>query len=144
GSQRIRVRRDGPITEIVLDRAGRRNALDVRMRDALHAALTEELGRSGPIVVRADGPSFSEGGDLDGFGTFPDPAPAPLVRLRRSLAWRCSQLADRLVFGIHGAAVGSGIELPAFAGRVVAADHTRIALPEVGLGLIPGAGGTVS
>src|SRR5690349_19712608 len=33
GSQRIRVRRDGPFTEIVLDRAGRRNALDVRMRD---------------------------------------------------------------------------------------------------------------
>src|SRR5689334_156443 len=141
GSQRIRVRRDGPITEIVLDREGRRNALDVRMRDALHAALTEELARTGPIVVRADGPSFSEGGDLDEFGTFPDPAAAHVVRLGRSLAWRCSQLAGRLVVGIHGGAVGSGIELPAFAGHLVAADHTRIALPELGLGLIPGAGG---
>jgi enoyl-CoA hydratase/carnithine racemase len=106
--------------------------------------LTEELARTGPIVVRADGPSFSEGGDLDEFGTFPDPAGAHLVRLGRSLAWRFAQLADRLVVGIHGAAVGSGIELPAFAGHVVAADHTRIALPELGLGLIPGAGGTVS
>jgi enoyl-CoA hydratase/carnithine racemase len=144
GEQRIRVRRDGRITEIVLDRQGRRNALDVRMRDALHAALTEELARDGAIVVRADGPSFSEGGDLDEFGTFPDPAAAHLVRLGRSLAWRFAQLADRLVVGIHGAAVGSGIELPAFAGRVVAADHTRVALPELGLGLIPGAGGTVS
>jgi enoyl-CoA hydratase/carnithine racemase len=45
---------------------------------------------------------------------------------------------------LHGACYGSGIELPAFADRVVAASDTRIALPELGLGLIPGAGGTVS
>jgi enoyl-CoA hydratase/carnithine racemase len=40
--------------------------------------------------------------------------------------------------------VGSGIELPAFAGRVRAAPDTQISLPELSLGLIPGAGGTVS
>jgi enoyl-CoA hydratase/carnithine racemase len=39
---------------------------------------------------------------------------------------------------------GSGIELPAFAGTVVAAPDTTFALPEVSLGLVPGAGGTVS
>ncbi|HZP29716.1 MAG TPA: enoyl-CoA hydratase/isomerase family protein [Acidimicrobiia bacterium] len=141
---RVRVRREGRVTEIVLTRPGRRNALDVRMRDELHAALTDELGRSGPVVVRGEGASFCEGGDLDEFGTFPDPVAAHAVRLGRSLAWRFAQLAPRLVVGLHGAAVGSGIELPAFAGRVVAADHTRIALPELRLGLIPGAGGTVS
>jgi enoyl-CoA hydratase/carnithine racemase len=141
---RVRVRHAGPLTEIVLTRPARRNALDVRMRDELHAALTDELGRAGPIVVRGDGSSFSEGGDLDEFGTFPDPVLAHTIRLGRSLAWRFAQLAPRLVVGLHGAAVGSGIELPAFARHVVAADHTRIALPELGLGLIPGAGGTVS
>ena len=40
--------------------------------------------------------------------------------------------------------MGSGIELAAFAHRVVAHPDTRIALPELGLGLVPGAGGTVS
>ena len=45
---------------------------------------------------------------------------------------------------MHGACVGSGIELAAFADRVVAALDTEIALPEIGLGLVPGAGGTVS
>jgi enoyl-CoA hydratase/carnithine racemase len=45
---------------------------------------------------------------------------------------------------LHGACFGSGIELPAFAGRVIAAPDTSIALPELGLGLVPGAGGTVS
>ena len=46
--------------------------------------------------------------------------------------------------GLHGSCLGAGIELPAFAGRVVAADDTRLGLPELGLGLVPGAGGTVS
>ena len=45
---------------------------------------------------------------------------------------------------LHGACAGSGIELPAFAGRVIAAPSTTISLPELSLGLIPGAGGTVS
>jgi enoyl-CoA hydratase/carnithine racemase len=49
-----------------------------------------------------------------------------------------------MVVGLHGSCLGAGIELPAFAGRVVAADNTVIGLPEGGLGLIPGAGGTVS
>jgi enoyl-CoA hydratase/carnithine racemase len=53
-------------------------------------------------------------------------------------------VADRVVVHLHGDVAGSGIELAAFAGRVVAARSTRISLPEVGLGLIPGAGGTVS
>jgi enoyl-CoA hydratase/carnithine racemase len=45
---------------------------------------------------------------------------------------------------LHGACAGSGIELPAFAGSVAARPGTRIWLPELAMGLIPGAGGTVS
>jgi enoyl-CoA hydratase/carnithine racemase len=45
---------------------------------------------------------------------------------------------------LHGACVGSGIELPAFAATVLAEPSTVVSLPEVSLGLIPGAGGTVS
>jgi enoyl-CoA hydratase/carnithine racemase len=54
------------------------------------------------------------------------------------------RLQARTTVRLHGAAFGGGIELAAFAGRVEAAPDTRIALPEIGLGLIPGAGGTVS
>jgi enoyl-CoA hydratase/carnithine racemase len=49
-----------------------------------------------------------------------------------------------MVVGLHGACLGAGIELAAFAGHVVAAEDASIGLPEGGLGLIPGAGGTVS
>ena len=40
--------------------------------------------------------------------------------------------------------MGAGIELPAFGRQVVAARNTFFQLPEVGMGLVPGAGGTVS
>jgi enoyl-CoA hydratase/carnithine racemase len=45
---------------------------------------------------------------------------------------------------LHGASMGAGIEVPALAGHVVAAAGTVISLPELGLGLVPGAGGTAS
>ena len=141
---RVRVTRPGRVTEITLTRPGRHNALDVRLRDELHAALGEAFAGPGPVVLLADGPSFCSGGDLDEFGTFLDPPAAHLVRLGRSLAARLAADGERVVVGLHGACLGAGVELPAFAAHVVAADDARLGLPELGLGLVPGAGGTVS
>lgn len=45
---------------------------------------------------------------------------------------------------MHGSCVGAGIEVPAFADRIVARPDSLFRLPEVAMGLIPGAGGTVS
>lgn len=135
---------EGDGVEVVLTRSVRHNALDVQMRDELFSVLGELVHRPGPIAILAEGPSFCSGGDLGQFGTFEDPASAHLVRLRRSLARRFSELGERIVVGLHGACLGAGIELPAFARRIVAADDSMIGLPEAGLGLIPGAGGTVS
>jgi enoyl-CoA hydratase/carnithine racemase len=142
----VRRTRNGSTIEIVLSRPEVHNAYDTGMRDGLVAALLDAAGDpSRPhIVLRGDGPSFCSGGDLDEFGTRPDPATAHLVRLARSPADLLGQLAARTTAYLHGACRGSGIELPAFAGRVVAAPDTTIGLPEIGMGLIPGAGGTVS
>ena len=96
------------------------------------------------MIVRGEGPSFCSGGDLGEFGTFPDPATAHEVRLVRSLALRFAAPSDRMVVGLHGRCLGSGIELPAYAAHVIAADDAEIGLPEASLGLVPGAGGTVS
>jgi len=141
---RVRVEHDGPVTVVTLTRPTRHNAVDARLRDELCAALGAAAAQPGPVVLRGDGPSFCSGGDLDTFGSFPDPAAAHLVRLGRSIAWRTHLLASRLVVGLHGACLGAGIELAAFATRVVAADDAVIGLPELALGLIPGSGGTVS
>ncbi len=68
------------------------------------------------VAIRGAGPAFCSGGDLAEFGTAPDPSTAHLVRLRHSAGQLLHDLADRVTAHIHGACVGAGIELPAFAG----------------------------
>jgi hypothetical protein len=141
-----RVARHGPELTVTLDRPEVRNALDSAMRDTLVEALAIASHDPSVTVVHlwGAGDSFCSGGDLEEFGARSDPATAHLVRLLASPARSMAEVADRLVAHLHGPVAGSGIELAAFAGRVVADGSTRISLPEVGLGLIPGAGGTVS
>lgn len=130
---------------ITLNRPDRRNALNVQMRDEwLDALAVAEADPELSVVIRGNGPSFCAGGDLDEFGTFPSPEEAHTIRLQRSIGRAIHAIRGRVTCVMHGACYGSGIELPAFASRVVAAPDTRIALPELSLGLIPGAGGTVS
>jgi enoyl-CoA hydratase/carnithine racemase len=142
----VDVRRDGDRLDLVLNRPAVRNALDSRMRDDLVAGLAIAAGDPtiSEVHLRGAGPAFCAGGDLDEFGSRPDVATAHLVRMARSPTRALAGLADRVVAHLHGACFGSGIELPAFAARVVARPDTVIGLPEVALGLIPGAGGTVS
>ena len=55
-----------------------------------------------------------------------------------------AELADRIECRVHRVCIGSGIELPAFCQRIVATKETIFQLPEITMGMIPGAGGTVS
>lgn len=142
----VRLEREADVLRIWLARPHVRNALDAAMREALLDALLiaasdDSIRR---VELRGDGPDFCAGGDLDEFGTFESPEAAHELRLDRSVGRAIAGLADRVVVHLHGACAGSGIELPAFAGRVVAAPGTRLWLPELALGLVPGAGGTWS
>ena len=83
---RVRVSMAGRVREVVLSRPVRHNALDVRMRDELVVALAEALDAGEAVVLRGEGPSFCSGGDLDDFGTFPDPVASHVVRVSRSPA----------------------------------------------------------
>lgn len=146
---RVKVARAGETLVVTLARPQRLNALDAQMRDELVEALTVAAADDSVtrVELRAEGRAFCAGGDLDEFGTRSDPATAHLIRLERSVArtlFRLGELHKETVAYVHGACVGSGIELAAFAGTVVAAADTQIALPEIALGLVPGAGGTVS
>jgi hypothetical protein len=143
---RLRIERDGRTLLITLTRADRLNALDARMRDELVEALAVARADTGikRVELRGEGRAFCAGGDLNEFGTRSDPASAHLIRLQRSVGRTLARLGKPTTTYVHGATVGSGIELAAFTATVVAAPDSRIALPELGLGLIPGAGGTVS
>jgi enoyl-CoA hydratase/carnithine racemase len=116
------------------------------MRDALVEAL--RLVSLDPSITAAEvhgaGPSFCSGGDLREFGTLPDPATAHVIRTSRSAAAWTHRCRDRVRFRVHGACVGAGVELPAFSSHVIASADATFRLPEVGMGLVPGAGGTAS
>jgi enoyl-CoA hydratase/carnithine racemase len=142
---RLTLRRDGELLRITLARPAVRNAYDAAMREALLDALAvAEAEPDLRVVIDGDGPAFCAGGDLDEFGTLADPAAAHLVRIGRSVGHVLHRLADRTTVEVHGPCVGSGVELAAFAGRVLAVPGTTFRLPELDMGLVPGAGGTVS
>jgi enoyl-CoA hydratase/carnithine racemase len=135
----------GDVLRIRLNRPARRNAVDAAMRDALLAALaTAEWDPDLAVEVSGEGPCFSAGGDLDEFGSARDPASAHVLRLGRSVGEVLHRLRERVTVTVHGTCLGAGFELPCFAGRVLAAPDTVFGLPELAMGLIPGAGGTVS
>ncbi len=138
--------REGNVLEAVLNRASDRNPINVEMRDALVDALSV-LEADESIVefrLRGKGACFSIGGDLREFGTLPSPGFAHWVRTVQSPARLLATLGSRVTAYVHGACIGSGLELPAFAARVVAHRNTFFQMPELHLGLIPGAGGTLS
>lgn len=136
----------GRTLSIRLTRPAARNAFDARMRDELAEALNFALEHpdAPPVMLTGEGPSFSAGGDLDEFGKLPDPGQAHLIRTLRSSARLAGMLGERLTVRLHGACVGAGIEVPAAAGRVAADPGAHFRLPEVSMGLIPGAGGTAT
>ncbi len=142
--------RDGDTLRVTFNHPQRHNAFSTDARAALLEALAvAQLDPSVTgIVLSGNGPSFCSGGDLAEFGTFADPASAHLARTRHSPALVLDALSAR--FGgacrarVHGRVVGSGLEMAAFCGWVEAHGDSVFGLPELGLGLIPGAGGTVS
>ena len=121
-------------------RSTRRCGTRSSKRSALAAAdpehRTGRAARRGPSLLRRRRPRRvrHQAGPGDG-------APHPPGAERRA---RAARLQKPVTTYLHGACMGSGIELAAFTDTVVAAADTQIALPEIGLGLVPGAGGTVS
>jgi enoyl-CoA hydratase/carnithine racemase len=146
----VQADRDGNRLHVRFNRPQRHNAFSTDMRAALLEAL--EVARLDPsiteVVLTGNGPSFCSGGDLAEFGTFADPASAHLARTRHSPALVLDELTARLGRNcraeVHGQVLGSGLEMAAYCGWVQAQLDAVLGLPELSLGLIPGAGGTVS
>lgn len=137
------VRSTGDHTSIELHRPHARNALNATMRDELVEVLRGLAAGTGPIELRGAGANFCAGGDLDEFGTT-SPVTGHLVRATRSVPRALTAVAPRVTAVVHGACIGAGVELPAFAHRVEATPDAWFRLPEIAMGLLPGSGGTAS
>ena len=114
------------------------NALSRPVRAGLAEGLSRALGDDGieAIVVLAAGRTFPAGADLAEFGRPPE---AP--RLPNLLA-AIEAAPKPVVAAIHGSALGGGLELAVACHYRLASEDARLGLPEVTLGLVPGAGGT--
>ncbi|HYE41152.1 MAG TPA: enoyl-CoA hydratase/isomerase family protein, partial [Ramlibacter sp.] len=90
------------------------------------------------IVLTGAGKAFSGGADIKEFGSPKATAEPNLL----SVILACENSAKPIVAAIHSVAMGGGLELALGCHYRIAAPGANIALPEVKLGLIPGAGGT--
>ncbi len=143
---RVRIKEGDAGITIELNRPAARNAFDARMRDELGAALDFAAAHpdAPPVVLCGRGPAFSAGGDLDEFGRADDVGVAHLIRNFRSPARLVHNLGERMTVQAHGACIGAGVEVAAAAAHLTARPGAFFRLPEVSMGLIPGAGGTAS
>ena len=143
---RIKVSDDGASVTVTLNRPRLLNLFDAAMRDQLTDVLKALKAGADerPVVITGAGGNFCAGGDPAEFGTVPDPATAHLIRSRANAAPWLAAVAHRVTARIDGACVGAGVELAAFCATVTATERARFRLPELSMGLIPGAGGTVS
>ncbi|NIJ36794.1 enoyl-CoA hydratase/carnithine racemase [Sphingopyxis panaciterrae] len=142
----VAVEREGDDVTLILNDPANRNAMTANMRDALYEALANALDDpSKPqVTLRGAGRCFSTGGALAEFGTAKDLAEAHAVRLLHSCARALDALGERATVRLHGACIGSGIEVATAAHRRIAAPDAWFQLPELAMGLIPGAGGTAT
>ncbi len=114
------------------------NTLSVGVRDGLALAFKQVLGDSGvaAIVLICEGRTFIAGADITGFGK--PPQGASLLEVLKAI----EGASQPVVAAIHGTALGGGFEVALACHYRVAVPSAKCGLPEVKLGLLPGAGGT--
>ncbi len=114
------------------------NALGAAVRQGLMEAIGEAESRADvqAVLIVGAGKAFIAGADIREFGKPPVPPALPEV------CQRIESCGKRVVAAIHGAALGGGLEVALAAHYRVALPGAQLGLPEVNLGLLPGAGGT--
>jgi 3-hydroxyacyl-CoA dehydrogenase len=116
------------------------NGLDAAVRTHLLSELLRALADESveAIVLSGKGKMFSAGADIREFGKEPPPGTPSLPEVIEAV----ERSTKPVVAAIHGVAAGGGLELALGCHARVASPDARIGLPEVTLGIIPGAGGT--
>jgi len=135
----------GGIASVTLNRPEALNAFNVQMRDDLYEVLGAIIDDPDVRVVIFKGAgekAFCAGADLKEFLGAPPPVAARQVRFRRDPWGLFQKVPQPIIAALHGYVLGSGIEIALCCDIRIASEDVRIGLPEVGLGIIPAAGGT--
>jgi len=135
--QIVSTRRDGGIAVISVDNPpvnALKHAVRAGIRDAFAAARDDAAVEA--IILTGAGRTFMAGADINEFGK--PSQPPSLVDVIREM----DDIKKPTIAAVHGTPLGGGLELTLACHFRVAAPGTRLGLPEIKLGLIPGAGGT--
>lgn len=139
------MRRHDAVAEIVLDRPEALNALSTAMARELAQACAGVATDSGVVAVLLSGAgerAFCVGADLKERATMTDADMAAQRPVFRAAFGAVRDLPQPTVAAVHGFALGGGCEF-ALSCDVIVADRTAVlGLPETGVGLVPGGGGT--
>ncbi len=134
---KVTTQREGEVLVVTLDNPPV-NAFSTEVRNAMAAAIEEAASDDGvsAVVIRAEGRMFSGGADITEFGK--PPVHPTLPELIDSI----EDLAKPVVIALNGTALGGGCEIALGCNYRIAVPATKIGLPEVKIGILPGAGGT--
>ncbi|WP_348765209.1 3-hydroxyacyl-CoA dehydrogenase NAD-binding domain-containing protein [uncultured Salinisphaera sp.] len=136
-SEVVSYERDGDIGVITVDNPPV-NALGHAVRQGIVDALDKGLADDGAkaLMIIGGGRTFPAGADIREFGKPPQEPSLPDVV-------QTLENSDKLLIAaVHGTALGGGMEITLGCDYRVALDSAKMGLPEVNLGLLPGAGGT--
>ena len=134
---KVDIEKFGRIAVITIDRPPV-NALSQALRKLIDARLDEAAGDDAVkgVVLACAGRTFVAGADIEELGEVRPPT-------LRDVIDKLETLGKPSIAALHGTALGGGLELALGCTFRVASRDARLGLPEVKLGLLPGAGGTV-
>jgi len=137
----LRERRD-EVEILTLNRPQKRNALNLQLVEALHAVLgaLEADPAVRVVVITGAGEHFMAGADVAELRD--RRTPEALAGINSTLFRRIEELPVPVLAAVRGFALGGGCELALSADLRVAGRSARLGQPEVGLGIVPGAGAT--
>ena len=145
GFETVIYEKNNGIAYVTLNRPQALNAFSVQMRDDLYEILNAVRADDEVRVAVFKGAgekAFCAGADLKEFLTAPSVVQARRIRAVRDL-WRLFlSMPQPLIAALHGYVLGSGMEIALFCDLRIAAPDVVFGLPEVGLGILPGAGAT--
>jgi enoyl-CoA hydratase/carnithine racemase len=130
---------------ITLNRPKSLNVYNIRMRDELYEALqaVRDDNEVKIVILKAAGDrAFCAGADLSEFLTAPSPIIARQVRFERDVWGLFLKIEKPIIAALHGYVLGSGVEMALLCDMRIASEDTQFGVPEMGLGIIPAAGGS--
>src|SRR3954449_4155357 len=142
-TQNVRVEETGPVLTVIIDRPKVLNALD----DTTLRELTETFRAIAPtvrcvILTGAGDKAFVAGADIAAMAGMSVEAGKAFADRGHTLAAVMEGLPAPVIAAVNGFALGGGLELALACDFALASQNARLGLPEVGLGIIPGFGGT--